>query len=250
MPVSSSDATPKRRWFTPRLRTLLLLAPLAVLGLGQLGNSLGLADKEVHVFLDGTPRPTRKCNGAPFRLIYSEILRSDYVITTALDRPGIRSLPALQNKSDPAKWVGDNLQITVRNGEAELILRGADEDSLQQIADALVHTYVETWEIADRQQHEERMANFREYRDKMKNDLEEITKKLEVWEHRLAICEHVVIRNEIKKEIKSLSGEERAIRKVYLAYEKELAEPMKTYPIDVARPSEVVSGWELLLGQE
>ena len=253
MPVSSSDATPKRRWFALRfrLRTLLLVVPLVVLGLGQLGISLGLADKEVHVFLEGTPRPfmgntTRVkdvdsiCRG----------IDNEYFISAALNRPEIASLPALRDKSDPVKWVRENLQVVSRDGEAELILRGADEYSLERIADALVQAYVEITQKVDREQYEYQTHSLRNLSKEKKLHWERVMTQLKTAKNRLATCEDNETAIEIKKEVAELSAEAHNVKLLYVDLDQIISDPMPTYPIDVAQPPEVVSGWDLLLGQE
>lgn len=75
------------------------------------------------------------------------LLKSNFVLTSAIRDPKIGGLSLLQSQSDPAEWLADNLKIEFpENGEIlSISLDGTEgqENELVQIVDAIAKSYQE-----------------------------------------------------------------------------------------------------------
>ena len=101
------------------------------------------------------------------------LLKSNFVLTSAIRPPGIASLPVLQGKSDPVAWLQENLDLTFpQNGEIlSISLRGTESQGrdLVRLVNAVAKAYKE--EVIEK----ERMRRLAD-RDLLARNLEQLNR--------------------------------------------------------------------------
>jgi hypothetical protein len=114
------------------------------------------------------------------------LLKSDFVLTSALRKPGIAGLPVFAGQADPVEWLQDHLEIDFpENGEIlSISLRGTDAQAndLVVIVDSVAKAYDDEVLTRDKQR---RLAQ----RDLLARSLENLKHEIvEQWDEFLDIA--------------------------------------------------------------
>src|SRR5262249_49623551 len=155
---------PGRSTMRTRKRLVLvtgLLASAAAVGGLVVGNlpargAAQEADKRSHALLQVARQPPRILSGAVedandySRSLKTQasLIKSRLVLQTAFQRPEVRRLPAIKNRTDPVAWLEQNLDVT-NLPDTELLQvsmaarSGASGSDQAALINAVVHAYLD-----------------------------------------------------------------------------------------------------------
>jgi succinoglycan biosynthesis transport protein ExoP len=115
-----------------------------------------------------------------YRKTQLQLIKSPFVLTAALRRPGISNLSMLAEEKDPVGWLTKNLQVTAPS-EAEVVqvrLRGTDPREVTQIVNAVTQAYLT--DVVSKEK-TERLARRDMLDKKYKENMAEVRTRLETF---------------------------------------------------------------------
>jgi len=172
----------RRRWLTATGVALLLAIPAAVLTWMLLPRGyeavawLRVRDKSG--MFDAGSRDSAEYEA--YRKTQVQLIKSPYVLTAALRRPGISSLSTLADEKDPVRWMERHIQVTAPM-ESEVVqvrLRGEDPRAVTQIVNAVTTAYLN--DIVNKEK-TERLARRDALERKYKENMAEVRSRLETF---------------------------------------------------------------------
>ena len=115
-----------------------------------------------------------------YRKTQLQLIKSPFVLTAALRRPGIANLSMLVDETDPVGWLTRNLQVSAPS-EAEVVqvrLRGPDPREVTQIVNAVTQAYLT--DVVSKEK-TERLARRDMLEKKYKENMAEVRTRLETF---------------------------------------------------------------------
>ena len=115
-----------------------------------------------------------------YRKTQLQLIKSPFVLTAALRRPGIANLSMLVDEKDPVGWLTKYLQVTAPS-EAEVVqvrLRGSDPREVTQIVNAVTQAYLT--DVVSKEK-TERLARRDMLDKKYKENMAEVRTRLETF---------------------------------------------------------------------
>jgi succinoglycan biosynthesis transport protein ExoP len=115
-----------------------------------------------------------------YRKTQLQLIKSPFVLTAALRRPGIANLSMLVDEKDPVGWLTKNMQVSAPS-EAEVVqvrLRGPDPREVTQIVNAVTQAYLT--DVVSKEK-TERLARRDMLEKKYKENMAEVRTRLETF---------------------------------------------------------------------
>ena len=115
-----------------------------------------------------------------FRKTQVQLIKSPFVLTSALRRPGISNLGVFKGESDPVGWLTRHVQVSAPM-ESEVIqvrMRGEDPKEVTQVVNAVTNAYIN--DVVNKEK-TERLARRDNLDRRYKENMAEVRKSLETY---------------------------------------------------------------------